>query len=373
MDPRREVEAEEERALSDHRQAGALLPAARVGAGAAEREEQQARGHVEDVEAGVDGEALSAAERAEHLLLADVVEAGVHATPVVEDHPSSRAGEVEQAEGEDGVDRAEAGGRDAGREEALVVVADGGDEGAADEAGEAEGEEPEPFAPPLDAVGKAHFAQAQRGRGGAELELDAWRLRARGAERETRREAHDEEEGAGTHEARVARSRRGSTPWQTAGVLTPDDFVLHRALGGDVVRELEAVWSPGLRATLGQLFLREGVAPDPSAADALVARVGAATTSRLREEISAEAFRTIHEAVTQSRARDLTESVRAAWGAAAACLFGTVALGALWLRGGGNALFGFLLCGGVSLPVVWLAVAASRRRRRLTGEGVRGF
>lgn len=161
--------------------------------------------------------------------------------------------------------------------------------------------------------------------------------------------------------------------WQTATVLTPDDFVLHRAFGGDVVNELADVWSPELRAKLEALFVAEGFEPAPSAADPLVARIGAAMVMRLRAELSPEAFATLHEAVAASRARDLAAGVRAMMGVAAAFVFSMLVLAAVWLSGGGNMLFAFLVCGGSTIPVVALAVILVRRRRELTGGGVRGF
>ncbi|MCB9599151.1 MAG: hypothetical protein H6720_02150 [Sandaracinus sp.] len=156
-------------------------------------------------------------------------------------------------------------------------------------------------------------------------------------------------------------------------VLTPDDFVLHRAFGGDVVRELEDVWSPELRAKLEAFFLAEGFAPDAEAADPLVARLGAPTVSRLRELVSPDAFAMIHEAVGASRARDLDASVKATVGVAAVFVASMLLLGVLWLRVGGNLLFSFLVCGGSTFPALFLAVRAVQRRRRLRGRDVRAF
>lgn len=157
-------------------------------------------------------------------------------------------------------------------------------------------------------------------------------------------------------------------------MLTPDDFVMHRAFSGDVVRDLEDAWTPELSAKVQRLLLERGFAPEPSAADPLVARVGPETAMQLREMLSPEAFRSLHLSLTHSLARTVHEGARAMLGAALA--FGSCALllGVLWLlHGHSTLLVGFLGFGAVTAPAGWAALTRTRRARELRGDELRTF
>jgi hypothetical protein len=157
-------------------------------------------------------------------------------------------------------------------------------------------------------------------------------------------------------------------------VLTPDDFVMHRAFGGDVVRELEESWTPELQTKVQRLLLERRWAPDPSATDPLVARVGADTAVHLRETLSVEAFRSLHLSLTHSLARHVQEGARAMLGVALSVGFAAILLAVLWLvRGHAAFLTGFLLFGGLTLPAVWAAHTRARRARALRGDELRTF
>lgn len=157
-------------------------------------------------------------------------------------------------------------------------------------------------------------------------------------------------------------------------MLTPDDFVMHRAFGGDVVRELEDAWTPELQTKVQRLLLERAWAPDPTATDPLVARVGADTAMHLREVLSADAFRSLHLSLTQSLARHVREGARAMLGVTLAVGSSAVLLAVLWLAHGHAAfLTGFLFFGGLTVPATWAAHTRARRARELRGDGLRTF
>lgn len=157
-------------------------------------------------------------------------------------------------------------------------------------------------------------------------------------------------------------------------MLTPDDFVMHRAFGGDVVQELEESWTPELCAKVRRLLLAHGFTADPGATDPLVVRVGADTATRLRETLSPEAFRSLHLSLTHSLARHVHEGARAMLGAALGFGASALLLGVLWLVWGhASLLTGFLVAGAFTVPAAWAARTRARRARALRGDELRTF
>lgn len=153
-------------------------------------------------------------------------------------------------------------------------------------------------------------------------------------------------------------------------VLTSDDFVLHRAFGGDVVELLREAWTSELQERVEALLLESAWVAEPSSPDVLVARVGAPMAATLRAALSARALETLQDALRHSRERSRRAAFWALFGSTLGCVAIALGLLLLWLRGFVHQ-GAFLFFGALVVPLVIVTFRAWRLLR--TDGEVHGF